>query len=141
MAKRERNSAIPLSERHCTKCSNGIADGAVFRHKPTLGPNVYAPVCMECERTACRLRNRLRRGWTPERAGVVEGSSAQPVVTWTVDPEVIAGYEQQARLYTIYARYADDPIYRRRCQRAVRDYERLAQLAREGKVDGDGSTA
>lgn len=39
---------IPLSERRCTKCGQGVADGATFRPRPTYGPEATNAQCTAC---------------------------------------------------------------------------------------------
>lgn len=136
MARRERNKAISLADRRCSKCRRGVAQGAEFRFRPNGGPNSYFPVCRECDRADCLVRARRRRG-----SPLAEPVAPSVVQHFEPNPTLAASMRYQAFVYRVLAKDAVDPVNQRRCLRAVRDYERLAQLADEGKSDGESAAA
>ena len=80
------------------------------------------------------MRNRRRYGWPDGRIAETPVREAR-----RVPRDVLAAtMRERAHTYRLYAAIAVDPVHRRRCLRASRDYIALARQAERGiALDGD----
>lgn len=124
-----------MTDRTCTGCGRGVADGATFSRQR----GGYRARCTACDSAYYRRRARMRRGWSgadldapPRRPA----TAPDPAAREARNRRQAALYRDHAARERALAAAEPDPIYARRLRRAADDWESLARQAEAG-VHGD----